>query len=105
MAFDYSSCKRLLRVFLVALSLGMVFAPALAAPLGPLQYQSARGSNGADGFNNSNPCDLRSGQRRLDGQGASQYCDAEPKYSLHSNDSGRHPGSSAFGLQFDTEGY
>jgi hypothetical protein len=103
MAFDFSSFKRLARIFLIGSMLGVVAAPALAAQAGPLQYQSARGSNGADS-GDGNPCDPRSGHRR-DGQGMSAYCDAQPKFSQHGNDNARRPASSAFGLQFDAEGY
>lgn len=102
MAFDFSSCKRVARIFLIGLTLGIVATPVLAAQASPLQYQS-RNFNGADN-GDGNPCDARSGHRR-DGQGMSAYCDAQPKYSQHGNDNARHPGASAFGLQFDTEGY
>ena len=102
MAFDLSSCKRVARIVVIGLTLGALATPVAAAQAGQLQYQSRNSSSADNG--DGNPCDTRSGHRR-DGQGMSAYCDAQPKFSQHGNDGSRRPASSAFGLQFDTEGY
>ena|SRR5437867_8949811 len=103
MTFDYRTFKRLARTALIFVALGTVAAPVAAAPL---QYQSDRnGSSNSVYPGDSNPCDPHPARRQVEGQGSTNYCDDQQKYVLRGSDTPRRPASSAFGLQFDTEGY
>jgi hypothetical protein len=103
MAFDDRTFKRLARTALIGFALVTAVAPVPAAPL---QYQSDRNGSTSNAYpGERNPCDPLPGQRHVEEQGSADYCNDQPKYVLHGSDAPRRPGSSAFGLQFDTEGY
>ena len=103
MAFDYPIFKRLVRTALIGFVLAIAAAPVSAAPL---QYQSDRNGSSNNAYpSESYPCDQRLGQRQVEGQRGANYCKDQPKYLQHGSNAPRRPGPSAFGLQFDTEGY
>lgn len=105
MACDYRSFKRFALIALIIAAPGTVAAP-VAVVAAPLVYQSDPNASINSGYpGDRNPCDPRPGHRQVEGKGSLNYCDNQPKYVLRGNDSPRRPGSSAFGLQFDTEGY
>ena len=103
MAFDYRTFKRLARTALIGFAIAIAAVPVSAAPL---QYQSDRNGSSDNAYpGETHPCDQTLGQRQVEGQGGTNYCKDQPKYLQHGSNAPRRPGPSAFGLQFDTEGY
>lgn len=99
--------RRLVKGAALTLMLGAMGAaavPGVAAPL-PRQGGLPPGQANADArpYNlDAPPCDGAPGQSRGDGQGSRRAC-GEASGSPQGAHAPRHPGSSAFGLQFNSE--
>ena len=107
MAFTFSPFKSAWRAGAVAMlltTLPIATLPVFAAPAHAFQnYQSDNGNAGnGSPFNvDQDPCNAHPGRHREPSDGTACPDDLAD-HGLHGNNGQRHPGSNAFGLQFNS---